>query len=300
MKRTLRSLPVFPVLIILMSGCVSATELKGDTAAEADADPSLYRYHFDISANTAGFSLVVNGTEMLSFEGGKSYSQSVNLNDWMVSGNNEFALSLFWPDEAKFTPGKASAAFVLSVERTPPGGKKEESVLYTLQWPGTTAETYPFTVTETFRPGKFPRVLLEKAEPVRGVLNRTDQDEITAVVDQLRAAFSAKDLDAIDGLFAAKYRDIAAARFIKPQELKAEMDDFYTQLFKREAFAVRPLYTRYSFQSTADGRLVKVMQGSISFPEPALVATYRENRRTARYDLDLYFAKVDGKWIIVR
>jgi hypothetical protein len=42
------------------------------------------------------------------------------------------------------------------------------------------------------------------------------------------------------------------------------------------------------------------MQGSLGFPEPALVMTYRENRRTLRYDLDVYFAKIGGRWVIVR
>jgi hypothetical protein len=141
---------------------------------------------------------------------------------------------------------------------------------------------------------------MEKADLITGVLPQADQAEITAVVEKLRQGFAAKDLEAIDELFAAKYADIATARFLKTEEYKAEMDAFYTELFSREAFAVRPLYSRYNFQSTAADRLVKVMQGSLGFPEPALVMTYRENKRTRRYDLDLYFAKIGGKWLIVR
>jgi hypothetical protein len=307
MKKALGILCGFFVFVLL-AACVSSAGAGENGEIPADAsqsrknspDTSRYRYYFDISTNTAGFTLIVNGVELVYFEGGKSYSKSLDINDWMLFGDNEFEISIFWPDDARYTPGKASGVFTLSMEETKSGGDTKTSELYALQWPGSLTENYPFSVTETFKPKQFPHVLIEKAERITGVLPRSDQEEITAVVEQLRQAFAAKDPALIDELLFIKYADIAGARFVRLDAYKAEVNSFYTSLFEREAFTVRPLYSRYNFQSTAADRLVKVMQGSIGFPEPALVMTYRENRRTLRYDLDLYFAKIDGRWIIVR
>jgi hypothetical protein len=220
------------LVFVLLAACASTTGPEGRGGIQDDAsqtrrsrsDTSRHRYYFDISANTAGFSLIVNGAELVYFEGGKSYSKSLDVNDWMLFGDNEFEISIFWPDDAGYTPGKASGAFTLSLEETSSGGDVKTSELYALQWPGSIAEKYPFSVTETFKPKKFPHVLMERAERITGVLPRSDQEEITAVVEQLRQAFAAKDLVRIDELFSAKYADIAGARFIKPEAYKAEMD----------------------------------------------------------------------------
>ncbi|MDR1931046.1 MAG: hypothetical protein LBQ44_10530 [Treponema sp.] len=310
----------FPALLILLALSVltadaqesrrnraeprGRTEIRGKTEPNAKvADTSRYRYGFDISVNTLGFSIVLNGTELVSFEGGPSYSKSLDINDWMISGDNEFTITLFWPDNKKFNSGAASGLFALSSEKLESAGQGsgEKTELFSRSWPAPGAEeNYPLSVSGRFKPDRFNPVLIERGELFNGVLSRSDQEEITAEVEKLRQAFAAKDLDAVNALFADKYADIAAARFLKPEEYRAEMDGFYSGLFAREAFTVRPLYSRYNFQSAAAGRLVKVMQGSLGFPEPALIMSYRENRRTLRYDLDLYFAKIGGRWVIVR
>jgi hypothetical protein len=69
---------------------------------------------------------------------------------------------------------------------------------------------------------------------------------------------------------------------------------------EKDSYGVMPFYGRYGYFSIADDRLVRVVQGRIGFAEPALVITYREGRRTRRHDVDLYFAKIDGKWMILR
>jgi hypothetical protein len=246
----------------------------------------------------AGFSILVNGAELLVNEGGKNHSSRVDLNDWMVSGSNELAITLFWPEAAKFAAGTAAASFKLFVNDT---------LLREFKWPAAgvrdTLEAYPYTINETFRASGFPRVLMDRAERVissAGNLPRSDQEEIAVLANEIRKAFTEKNIPEIDRLFRVKYTDLASARFTTAAALRTAADETYSDLMEKEAYAVRPLAGRYGYFSTADDKVVRLVQGRIGFPEPALVITYRDGRRTVRYDLDLYLAKIDGKWVIIR
>jgi hypothetical protein len=256
------------------------------------------RYRFEINSRAVDFNLLVNGAELLVAEGAKTAVFSVPINDWMVSGNNEISITLFWPENIRFVPGAASASFVLYAN---------DAVLREYAWPREdvpdTQESYPYTVNETFRAEGFPRVMMEKAHRVissMGALPRSDQDEISALVEELRRAFTEKDVYRIGELFRVKYADLAAARFSTPAAVKGELESQYLTLMEKEAYAVRPFYGRYGFFSAADDRVIRVVQGRVGFPEAALSITYREDRKAARYDLDLYLAKIDGKWLIIR
>jgi hypothetical protein len=250
-----------------------------------------------VSSNIVGFNLLVNGAELLVVEG-KTHSSQVDINDWMVSGDNELVISITWPEGVKFAPGTSSASFTLFANDT---------ILREYRWPtaaaADVAASYPYTISETFKPVVFPRVLVEKAEKVissAGTLSQADQEEIAALAEDLRRAFAEKNLAGINNIFRVKYADLAAARFTSASAIRTEMAAVYGDLMEKEAYTVRPFYGRYGYFSTADDRLVKVVQGRIGFPEPALVITWREGRRTLRHDLDLYFAKIDGKWVILR
>jgi hypothetical protein len=263
---------------------------------EDSADECRYHYSFEINSRAAGFSLLLNGEELVFFEGGSSYSGSVLLNDWMVSGENEFFIAVFPPENGR----TASCGFILKKRNIADGA---ESTLYTLDWPGASGATM-FDITERFTPENFPATFMEKAKrdiSAAGVLPMADQREITSVVQKLRGAFAAKDIGTINALMEAKNADLAAVRFLPLEEYRAASDAFYAELMNRADFTVRPLNGHYSFLSTADDRLVKVMQGRVGFPEAAIILEYRDsNGKKARYEQNLYFAKTGGSWVIIR
>jgi hypothetical protein len=258
----------------------------------------VYFYRIEAFSQILGFNVLVNGAEMLVYEGGKPSEFRTDINDWMVSENNEISITVFWPEGVRFTPGASSASFKLF---------SNDTLIKEYQWPAPgvpdTSGSYPRTINETFKTEGFPKVLLEKAQRVissTGVLPRDDQQSIAALVEQLRKAFAEKNIADIDDLFKVKYDDLAIARFTTPANIKAEADKQYLELMEKGAYAVRPFSGRYGYSSTADDRVVRVIQGRIGFPEPALVVTWREGRTTLRWDIELYFAKIDGKWVIIR
>lgn len=267
-----------------------------ETVVENPAAESRYRYSFEINSEAA-FSLLLNGVELVFFEGGSSYSAPVILNDWMISGENEFSIAVLPPEKGRTV---SSYSFVLKKKNVTDG---VESTLYTFSRPGADGETR-LDITERFTPENFPAALIEKAEGVisaAGVLPMTDQREITSVVRKLREAFAAKDIGTINALVETKNTDLAAVRFLPVEECRAASEAFYLELINRTDFSVRPLNGHYSFLSVADDRLVKVMQGRVGFPEAAIILEYRDdNGRRARHEQDLYFAKINGTWIIIR
>jgi len=256
-----------------------------------------FRYRVEVSSRIVGFNIMVNGADLMAADGGYDMTSSqIIINDWMVSGNNRLDITIFWPDGIKYAPGISSATFKLF---------SNDTLVKEFRWPAANMDaqkSYPHTFTEIFKAESFPNVLLERAERVissAGVLPRKDQEEIAALAGQLRKAFTEKNIDSIGELFAAKYDDLAAARFTTTAAVKEEVDAKYRELMGKEGYTVN-FNGRNSYFSAVDDRAVRLGQGRIGFPEPALIITWRENKKTVRWDMELYFAKIDGSWIIIR
>lgn len=249
----------------------------------------------------AGFNVLVNGTEVHISEGNKPSELKTNINDWMISGNNEISFTVFWPDRVKYTPGDASASFKLF---------SNDTLLKEFAWPiapapnkPTASHPYPHTITEMFKADGFPKVALERAERVissTGVLPKSDQEVIASMASALRKAFEEKNIALINELLQVKYADLAVARFTTIPNVREELNKQYLELFQKDGYTVRPHSWRFVYSSTMDDRVVRVTQGRIGFPEAALVITWKEKGGSGRFDQELYFSKIDGRWVIIR
>ncbi|MDR0447426.1 MAG: hypothetical protein LBH07_02030 [Treponema sp.] len=204
-----------------------------------------YNYRVEAATQTVGFSLMINGVELLTADGGSSFVSQVEINDWMVSGINNLALTVIWPYGVQFASGISFASVKLFSNNT---------LVKELKWPASgipdISSSYPHTYIETFRPSNdFPRVYLERAERVissTGILPRDDQAEITAIAEQLRRAFSEKDIESIGELLIVKYADLANARFTTLDAVKAEENAKYRELMGRVGYSVYK-YGRFIF-----------------------------------------------------
>lgn len=271
---------------------------SGTTTPARTQQRKTFFYRVEATSQMAGFTVLVNGTELHVSEGAKPSESKTNINDWMISGNNEISFSIFWPDNVKFAPGTAYASFKLY---------SNDTLIKEFTWPGAgvpdLASSYPHTITDYFKADGFPRVALERAERVissAGVLPKSDQEVIASMASELRKAFVDKNIALINELLANKYADLAVARFTTAAAIREEISGQYLELMGKENYTVRPHSWRFSYSSTADDRVVRVTQGRIGFPEAALVITWREKGTTRRFDQELYFSKIDGKWMIIR
>ena len=91
-----------------------------------------YIYRVDVSSQVVGFSIMVNGAEIAVADGGNSFTSKIDINDWMVSGNNKVDITIFWPDSVRFTPDISSASFKLF---------SNEKLIKTFKWPGSVPDS---------------------------------------------------------------------------------------------------------------------------------------------------------------
>ena len=290
------------LFIAVFSACAQTPPGNDTTGQKPVLMPSrssskrAYYYGVDAVSGVIGFSIMVNGVEVMAAEGGSSVEAKIDFNDWMVSGNNKIDINVFWPDNVKFSPEVGSGSFRIF---------SNDKSIKEFKWPLAPPDrinSYPHTFTEIIKADNFPKVLLEKAERVissAGTLPRADQNAIAEIAQQLRKAFTEKDIETIDSLFNTKYSDIAVARFMTPAAVKAGANEQFRDIMNKEGYAVF-FNGRNSYFSAADDRAVRLGQGRIGFPEPALIITWKEGRTNRRLEMDLYFAKIDGKWLIIR
>ena len=294
----MRLLPV----LLLFNACVQIQADNSNIAQDSSTRPvrvprRSYDYRLEATTQLVGFDLVVNGFEVLLVNNGANHTTQVLINDWMISGSNDISVTVLWPEGIEFNPGQGSATFRLFSNTT---------LVREFRWPASgipnIMTSYPHEFSDTFRSSGFPTVMLERAERVissAGRLPADDQAEIVAIAAQLRRAFVERDMESINYLLRAKYEDLATARFTTAAEIRAEENTKFQELMGKEAYTVA-FSGRNSFNSVANDRVVRLGQGRIGFPEPALIISYRENRRTERWNMELYFAKIDGNWVIIR
>jgi hypothetical protein len=298
-------------ILLLFAGCAQSPATFSDGVPASgiqrgrgtNKETAAYYYVFTVASDIVGFSIQINDAEVAYFEGGKPYSGSIEINQWMMSGKNDYTVTVFWPENIKFTPGKGDFKLSLDVSKKS-GDTLKETMLYTLKGPKPgAAETYPYGITETFVPEAFPATLLEKAERIMsdaGALPTEDRWEILDIVDRLSQALANQNAEAVYELQQDKYRDIALARYLPYETFRQQAEAEIRDLLGHANFEVRMTYSKFNFLLTADNLLIRVVQGRVGFPEPAIIMTYRENNRTVQRSLDLYFAKIGGRWTIVR
>ena len=297
----MRKLWLVLLFAAIFSACAQTPSETFSSPEKENASRSVRRkflYRVKASSNIVGFNIMVNGAEIANTGGGAVFSSETNINDWMVSGNNKIEITVFWPENVSFTPSISSASFKLY---------SNDKMIKEFKWPESASppdklNSYPHTFTENFKADGFPRVLLERAERIissAGALPRSDQEEIAEIAGQLRTAFTEKNISLIEELFRFKYTDLATARFSTTAEIRNEANEKYRELMDKPGYTII-FNGRNSFFTAADDRAVRLGQGRIGFPQPALIISYREGRSTARFELELYFAKIDGKWVIIR
>jgi hypothetical protein len=284
--------------LILFAACSSQPAASGEAADTAAADSSaaggsaaadpasatgaalpervipVPEYRAEISASGAGYSFLVNNTELSVYEGSGRKADTVILNEWLLSGENEITLNAY---------GGAGSLNVAVY--------RGDALLHRFTGQG----------DWRFTPSDFPILLTEKAESVPYVLPNADQQEITAVINQLRSALASKNTNALRTLLLTKYTDIAKARGAASEDLLGKRFTEYNILLYQNDFAVRPLSGHYSFHSMLADKVVKVTQGATGFPQPAIVITYKDaGGKAGAENINLYFAKINGKWVIIR
>lgn len=241
------------------------------------------QYWLNVSASSCEVSIYINE---IHFENVVNADSSFFVSDFLINGENE--IRVIWQ-----TTGKATGSFKIELEKW----KKEEA-----RQDAVKLIEYKDAVKEISRVRKeksfvvridFPVRWIWEDSPIIKILSEEDENKIKEKVETFYNAFKNKDVNKVIELTRFAKQDVALAMFIDSEKLLKTLRESYIDTFKDPKFEMRPLnWQRIKIKPYS--KLVKI------HGEPYIFSSteYRKGFKTAISAL--YFAKVDGEWVLVR
>lgn len=222
------------------------------------------------------------------------------VNEWIRPADNVLAGLIFTPPggvtpEGTSTPARDAsvsvAVYAVGPDGLPPPGVPP---LAAFRWPlpvGPRVVPFPFRI-----PFKVPVAvdtqLWKRATRVES-LGDLDRDQIVRLVNELYAALAAGNGPAVWDLLRLRYEDEAMVEGFAVDDMRAVVSQ-QSAVFRRFGNRYTPLEAgRATLTPVADGYLWLVTRGAL---DPAIVF---ENDQM-RLAMEVYVAKVDGRWVVAR
>jgi len=257
-------------------------------------------YGLRVQSDIVSYSILINGVEQDSAKGGSSRSFYTEANQWLVRGENTIEARYNLPSGAPTGDAEIEVHLYWATRED-----QAEQPVVDYHWKARPDDLYPVVYTCPFDLDDFPETMLacvEKLPAPEGevaVLSQEDKYAILSHIDQLVAAYLKRDFDAVYELQKLKFEDVATSRHQATaeelEELTSDARKFVVGLDKLEYHQPdAPL----QFVVTGDNKLVHVVRSSS--PEYALAFTYESEGEKQDFFIDPYFAKIDGKWVIIR
>lgn len=270
-----------------------------------------------IEKSTAVLELTINGAPLAlpSRQGNTDIGQTINI--WIKPGANLLNVYLTWPGGTPYQPGLATCK--LHLEALEKGQRMGEGVpLIDFVWPipAKPAPALPAVSGNPAKPAKPPApteyypyeariqfpVDLAEAPPSRLWQEATpipwNDKQKQAIVQRLmllHKALDQKDLKALMKFLDFKAVDAGSAHYMAPDEARQSQQEFFEYLFSLDEWGMEPLEPEnLGFHLLADDRVLLVSGSGMT---PALRS---RNPSGPKFLLPVYFALIQGVWLIVR
>jgi len=249
----------------------------------------------EVMTRSVGCVVGMNGTPLGEDYQGKGVSVNRTVNEWVLPKENKLDIFLFWPPARDFEPRTAQARLRVSVVDVKDGTPVGTEEIFTWTWPlPGLPEGYPFILSQPIKiPIQPATELWNRAQPVESV-SEADQRQIITLLEQFLAALRAQDHTRLYELSILKFQDKGRADGHSADVMRQVALEGYAELTSGNLVSMRELdVDRLVFDPVAGGLAVRVSYGR---GQPPIVVETAEERRS----VDVYVAKVDGSWVIVR
>ena len=225
---------------------------------------------------------------------GLGLSSTRSVAEWVMPGENFFTVYLFWPPDRAFESGKAATTATLFIGQTSESETTRHPVAAMMYPIPGIPEAYPYRVRQKFQANPVPPTRLwGDAQPVER-LSEGDQRDMVDLAERFRQTFVARNVQAMYDLTSYKFEDRARAEGFSPTEQRQAAMELYAEMVASNENVVAPLYPELIvFDSIANGAVYRLTQGS------GQKLIRMEDAKTRRR-IDIYMAKISGKWTIVR
>jgi hypothetical protein len=218
------------------------------------------------------------------------------INEWIVPGGPTLTVFLNWPANQPFVAGKAKISVSLFLADPQAPTPTPQQVLARFDWPiSNVPEAYPFNFSRPIRIVDLPPQvrLWSEAEKIE-LLNADDRQQMLGVLEKFRLAIIQGQAEKAYDLSAYKFTDDALANGNDPKDIKAvAIQQYVSYIRQAEVHSEGLTGDNANFQILAAKQVVLVSRAS----EPHGIVI-KGNRMTVR--IKTYFAKIAGKWQIVR
>lgn len=253
----------------------------------------MWNYVLDVRTRVAAARLEINDVLRWDRPGKSVDSFSGLVNPWIVPGRNKLRVTIDWPADVSYEPGRASLDLTLAAQPTQPGAS-ETRVLARVEWPGKAKETYPASVALEFDvPEAPPSQLWPKAAPIK--LTPAVQSEIRGLATRLHDALFIRNVDQACELFNFCSSDVARTLYRTTDSAKATYREMLGDLLRSDSDAeLLPFYTNeLELHPVAGSRMIWV-----TGPDRTAPIQWRSSEGGGR--MSLYVAPIEGAWTIVR
>jgi hypothetical protein len=242
-----------------------------------------------------------------SYEGGASHSSYTEVNQWLLRGDNTVRIRYDLPSGNASDSGEAHLDVQLywvapGDEELLPGRTECD-----YHWKHEPGGLYPVVFTQPFGLPGFPETALFLAGPLPAKYEgeradlQQDIDAISAQVGALAGAFLRRD-SVVYRLQRVKMEDVAKSRYQgSPRELEELESEALNFVAGLEGLEYHEPAGPLQFRVTGENRFVHVVcPGASRALEYTLSFTYRYEGEAQYFFINLYFAKIDGEWLIIR
>lgn len=268
------------LLLPLLCACACASK-------QAEKEP---QYYIVEATGNAHFSIKLNDIPFCVNEFWKE------ANSWLLPGKNEISVEVLWP-QAEGSDDNVSLEVKFYLADLYKGFSDEAKRYVTFTLPENADRSKPLVWEQTFTIPFVENLLLAKAETV-AELTEEDKQEMIDRIEELKKAYADMDIERIYALQGDAWEDVARARYKSPDLEKEETTKAIEERFSITNLAtpVEPLDAPKFEQM---GRLVLVYFDDD--PDPFTIKIdFEFDGGIYTWGAALCFAKVDGKWIILR
>ena len=253
-------------------------------------------YVAKIEKNGLLLTLLINDVPIVLFSRHTDVDITEQLNRWIKPGKNILSIYLHWPGGISYSPDEAR--FYLRLEAVEIGRKfRETPPLIEFIWPNTEREVekYPYETQVAFdveSQDSPPSRLWREATQV--VIDEVTRQTIIDLILQLHQALQAKNTQVLSTLLDFKGIDSGVSHYLTQEDSRKSQLEFFQFFFDIPNWQMLPLkIDALEFHLLSEQRLILVSRPGM---EPAL----QSNDAGPRLLLPLYFAQIDGQWLVVR
>ncbi len=261
---------------------------------------------FFLHVDTTGLAVEIrlNGIPLVKDAEGSGFQETQPVNIWLKTGDNSLSVHLSAPEtsktEAPLEPTGTSAQVRLFRHRKGSAAPDPAEVLVNFSWspdnnnPGVTSHEWQETVD--IPQESLPKSILWSQAQSISSISEQDKQGMFKSLNALATALNQNRFEDAFLMMQSRYQDEASSNEKPLERVKSAVLELWTMMRSEPGLNMDlPKFDELRFEVIGQDNLVH-----IHWPDHEAPIMFSDNENEIGYGIVLYFASIDGKWIIAR